>query len=379
MPKPTTRQVSTAPRDGFRALNLFHDGNLPNILPKEAIPARVDIRTYATTEPIKLKKWLFLAALLLFLADTMVMLYIRGLPQRSLMRASAGVNVLLVGGLLTVGLMLSEQAVAQTDTGTQNQSDTQFSQEIDQISLESALQTRLAYVLTGNLESDEKARDGLTGLSRYIAERTALEPGTPVGVNLDEDELAFFPILYWPIDPIAESPSPQGLARVDSFMKNGGTVVFDTADQISGGQFGSGSTTPQGEKLREILMQLDVPPLEPVPTDHVLTKAFYLLRDFPGRWTGSPLWVERLQTSGSGNRPVRASDGVSPIMITGNDLAGAWAMSDDNEFLFPTVPDNPRQREMAFRVGINIIIYTLTGNYKADQVHVPALLERLGQ
>jgi hypothetical protein len=25
------------------------------------------------------------------------------------------------------------------------------------------------------------------------------------------------------------------------------------------------------------------------------------------------------------------------------------------------------------------VMYTLTGNYKADQVHVPALLERLGQ
>ncbi|MBX4378009.1 DUF4159 domain-containing protein, partial [Mycobacterium tuberculosis] len=77
-------------------------------------------------------------------------------------------------------------------------------------------------------------------------------------------------------------------------------------------------------------------------------------------------------------RPVRPSDGVTPIMITGNDLAGAWATGKSGEFLFPTVPPDPRQREIAYRVGVNIVMYALTGNYKADQVHVPALLERLG-
>lgn len=359
-------------QDGFRALNLFHDGDVPKALDASAIPERTDIRSYATTEPVNLKKWLFLAALLLLLADTIVMIFIRGLPKWRLPKAAS------VAGLLAAGSLIVGDAgpvLAQDNAGT----DTEKTESFDQSSLESTLQTRLAYVLTGNADSDEKARNGLFGLSLYMAERTALEPGTPVGVNLDEDELAFFPILYWPIDANAEEPSPQGLARVDSFMKNGGTVIFDTADQISGSQSGNGSLTPQGERLRNILNQLDVPPLEPVPADHVLTKAFYLLKEFPGRWSGGPLWVERLQPSERGDRPVRASDGVSPIMITGNDLAGAWALTNDGDPIYPTVPDNPRQRELAFRVGVNIVIYTLTGNYKADQVHVPALLERLGQ
>jgi hypothetical protein len=47
--------------------------------------------------------------------------------------------------------------------------------------------------------------------------------------------------------------------------------------------------------------------------------------------------------------------------------------------MFPVIGGDPRQREMALRGGVNLVIYTLTGNYKADQVHVPALLERLGQ
>jgi hypothetical protein len=43
------------------------------------------------------------------------------------------------------------------------------------------------------------------------------------------------------------------------------------------------------------------------------------------------------------------------------------------------LPLSPRDREFASRAGVNIVMYTLTGNYKADQVHAPALIERLGQ
>lgn len=361
-------------QEGFRALNLFRDGVAPVAFDKTAFAGfgladRMEIRPLATAEQINLKKWLLLAALLLLLADTIIMTFIRGLPRIRLPQSSAVLAMIVTGFLMTSG-----DVSAQSAQNAETKPDT-----IDQLSLESTLQTRLAYVMTGNAENDEKARDGLFGLSIYLAERTALEPGSPVGVNLDEDELAFFPILYWPITADAEPPSEQGLGRIDTFMKNGGTVIFDTADQISGGQFGAGATTPESQRLREILMQLDVPPLEPVPADHVLTKAFFLLQDFPGRWSGGPLWVERLQPSERGDRPVRASDGVSPIMITGNDLAGAWAVSEDGSPIFPTVPDSTRQRELAYRVGVNIVIYTLTGNYKADQVHVPELLKRLGQ
>ena len=62
-----------------------------------------------------------------------------------------------------------------------------------------------------------------------------------------------------------------------------------------------------------------------------------------------------------------------------NDLAGAWALRPDGQPMLPLTPGEPRQREFAFRAGVNIVMYTLTGNYKADQVHAPALIERLGQ
>jgi hypothetical protein len=219
-----------------------------------------------------------------------------------------------------------------------------------------------------------------------MAQRTALEAGEPIGVNIERDELSFFPLIYWPIAPGASKPSAEALARIDAYMKQGGTVLFDTRDAIMAPPGPGGETRSPGmETLRQIVGSLDIPELEPVRKDHVLTKTFFLLRDFPGRFDSGQLWVEALPNvdetaeESESRRPARAGDGVSSIMITSNDLAGAWAMRPDGQAMLPMVASEPRQREMAFRAGVNIVMYTLTGNYKADQVHVPALLERLGQ
>ena len=161
-------------------------------------------------------------------------------------------------------------------------------------------------------------------------------------------------------------------------MRSGGTVLFDTRDQFTA--LDTPSSSANAERLQAILADLDIPPLEPVSTTHVLTKSFYLLSTFPGRYSGSPLWIEsEEQSKAEGDRPGRSADGVSPILITGNDFAGAWAIDQNGMPLMPTVPPDETQREYAYRTGTNILMYMLTGNYKSDQVHVPALLERLGQ
>ncbi len=192
--------------------------------------------------------------------------------------------------------------------------------------------------------------------------------------------MAFYPIIYWPIGDNAPALSAEAVSRVDAYMKRGGTILFDTRDAIYSA---TGSAPESSQSLRRILAGLDIPELEQVPANHVLTKSFYLLPDFPGRYRTGPLWVEALptaeQTESGEADPVRSGDGVSPILITSNDLAGAWAIDERGQPMLPTVPSDPRQREMAYRAGINIVMYALTGNYKADQVHIPALLERLGQ
>jgi Domain of unknown function (DUF4159) len=253
----------------------------------------------------------------------------------------------------------------------------------DQVSEADAIdaisQTRMAYVETGNSAIDDVTKAGIEGLNMFIASRTALEPGAPKAVDPASDELAFYPVIYWPIDPNSPMPSAAALSKIDTYMKDGGTVLFDTRDELLTG-FDPASASPATLRLRDMLAGMNVPALEPVPTDHVLTKAFFILQDFPGRYRGGPLWVEaNAKTGADPARPVRALDGVTPIMITGNDLAAAWAADQFGEPLYATIPNDPDQRLYAYRAGVNIMMYALTGNYKSDQVHVPALLERLGQ
>jgi hypothetical protein len=171
-------------------------------------------------------------------------------------------------------------------------------------------------------------------------------------------------------------PSDAALAKIDSFMKNGGTIFFDLRNDGAGVDALTGSSTGASEALRRMLAKLDIPPLEPVPEDHVLTRTFYLMQDFPGRYNEGQLWVEQMDAQGSNSGAI---DGVSSIIIGSNDYAGAWALDDRGEPLYAVIPGVDRQREFAFRTGVNVVMYALTGNYKADQVHIPALLERLGQ
>jgi hypothetical protein len=142
--------------------------------------------------------------------------------------------------------------------------------------------------------------------------------------------------------------------------------------------------TAAGRRLQRIAAGLDIPPLEPVPADHVLTRTFYLLGDFPGRYQGGTVWVEAAPADAerAEGMPFRnLNDGVTPVVIGANDWAAAWAVDDDGMPLLPVGRGSTgeRQREIALRFGINLIMHVLSGNYKSDQVHVPALLERLGQ
>jgi hypothetical protein len=244
----------------------------------------------------------------------------------------------------------------------------------DDFALKASLDLRLAYVQTGNPEVDDLSHAGLAGLTNALFQRTSVEASDPIGVNLERDEIVFFPFLYWPVTAEQRDLSDKALAKIDGFMKTGGLIVLDTRDQdLSGITPGRGG--PNANNLRKLLARLDVPPLIPVPPDHVLTKAFYLMQEFPGRYAGGQVWVERHRGIPGGN----TNDGVSALVIGGNDWAGAWAIDANQRPLVAMVPGGARQREHAYRFGVNLVMYALTGNYKADLVHVPALLERLGQ
>lgn len=253
----------------------------------------------------------------------------------------------------------------------------------DQSSVEATANVTFGYVMTGDANVDQVSKQGLSGLMKVLRARTAVEPGEPRGVDITKDEIAFYPVLYWPVLDDPQPLADETLAKIDAYMKQGGMIVFDTRDYGNGLPTGMAMAGERGPALQRLIGKLDIPRLEPAPDDHVLTKSFYLLQSFPGRWDGGQLWVEAQERSEDGSdnedRKARQADGVSSILITPNDFASAWALDDSGAPLYAVTPGGERQREMALRTGINIVMHALTGNYKADQVHVPALLERLGQ
>ncbi|PTX54738.1 putative membrane protein (TIGR02226 family) [Litoreibacter ponti] len=253
-------------------------------------------------------------------------------------------------------------------------------QQEDARAIEATSEVVLAYVQTGDRQVDQVSDQGLRGLSLSLFRRTSVEPADPIAVDLESDELSFYPMLYWPVTETQPTPSPAAYAKLNRYLRTGGMILFDTRDGNIGG---FGSSTPQGRKLQALAAPLDIPALEPIPQDHVLTRTFYLLQDFPGRFTSRDIWVEAAPADAEeiDGLPFRdLNDGVTPVLIGGNDWAAAWARDERGNPRYPVGRGfgGERQREMAIRFGVNVVMHVLTGNYKSDQVHVPALLERLG-
>jgi Domain of unknown function (DUF4159)/Aerotolerance regulator N-terminal len=365
------------PPEGLVAVNTLTPADRPALLDVSPLNARID--AYRHGEPLDLRGPIFLVALALLVLDALVVISLSGGIGNLRPRRPAAAALLAAG--LIGAFALHDPAQAQL-APPQQQIPPLTAQQED-FAMKATLQTHLAYIITGDPSIDEVSKSGLQGLTLFLAQRTALEAGDPIGLDPARDELSFFPLVYWPVSPNAPKPTQAALEKIDSYMKRGGTVLFDTRDAVDAPPGPGGEMRGPGMvALRSILSSLDIPELEPVPHDHVLTKTFFLLRDFPGRFTNGQLWVEALPAENEDeepNRPARAGDGVSSILITSNDLAGAWAMRPDGQPMLPLVPGEARQREFAFRAGVNIVMYALTGNYKADQVHIPALLERLGQ
>ncbi|MGA2636510.1 DUF4159 domain-containing protein [Methylocella sp.] len=355
------------PPDAFVAINALQPGD--NIEAMNFSKLGISPHPLRGAEPVDLKPYLIALAFLLFCLDALASLWLAG-PLRPSRRAVAGMAGLAALVFAAGFVGAPARALAEPAVGGEAIS-------ISPRDLNSALTTRLAYVVSGDPKVDEATQQGLISLSRVLARRTSLTPGEPVGVDPARDELSFYPLLYWPI--VADRPQPpqEAVAKISAFMKLGGTIVFDTRDALSASP--DGPPTPEARWLRQLLAGVDVPELAPVPADHVVTKTFYLLDGFVGRYASGTTWIEALPPAPAdgGARPARSGDGVSPVIITSNDLAAGWASDADGESLYALTPGGGRQHELALRGGVNLVMYTLTGNYKADQVHVRDLLERL--
>jgi len=327
-------------------------------------PAGVTVETLGGTAPDRYGPLLIALAVALILADVLGTLVASG-------RLSAGTAKAARAAPLALALAVAGLAGA----AHAQERDAPVSSE----AIAATAETTLGYVMTGDPRIDDVSQAGMRGLGNALARRTAVEPGPPIGVVPGEDELSFYPVLYMPLVATA-LPERRALDALAAYIRNGGMLIIDTQNGASG--FGGASAT----QMREIARALNLPPLAPVGDDHVLTRTFYLLSSFPGRWRGGVIWSEAAPPRPEGvpediDIPQfdRIDDNVSPVIVGSADWASAWATDERGQPLFPIGRPGDRQREMAIRFGVNAVMYALTGNYKSDQVHAPEVLRRLGQ
>jgi hypothetical protein len=324
------------PENGRRALNLGAATPRLKLAPMVA-GATIQPLTDSVREQ-ELGPPLLAAAIVLLLVDLVLALGLRGLLRRS------------VAAMVALSLAIPSARAQIIDPATNP-----------------ALTTRLGYILTGDSRVDQVSEAGLVGLSEYVNRRTAAALVKPDAVEPGRTDLSLYPLLYWPITADMPAPSAGQVSALNEYMSHGGIIVIDTRDSGSGAGFAPGTD----EALKRVAHDLAIPPLAPLSSDHVLARSFYLLNDFPGRFTGDQVWVQRDQD--------RANDSVSPVIIGGNDWASAWAIDSSGRNPYAVIPGGQRQRTLAYRFGVNLVMYALTGNYKGDQVHIPAILQRLGQ
>lgn len=227
----------------------------------------------------------------------------------------------------------------------------------------------LAYVQTGDKMIDSLSYNGLKGLSDIVNLRTAVKVEGVVGVNPDNSELIYYPFIYWPMASSSNYLSVRASQNIQNYLLNGGLILFDTRD----GQFrNSGVEATIGiERLRDISRSIQIPELIKIPEDHILGRSFYLLDNYPGLYLGGDVWVEK--------EPSPSNDKVTSVVIGGNNWAAAWSDNPSDLARYIVEPGGEEQREVAYKFGINLLMVALTGNYKADQIHVSHILERIGR
>jgi Domain of unknown function (DUF4159)/Aerotolerance regulator N-terminal len=360
---PKTPPGLYGPPGATRALNLgAHIGDLQ---PLAGLPLGATRVTFnAVSRERNFKPWFLTASLLLLLADLLVSFALRRLLPQSML---AKVGELSKAGTAAALILLLGYGIPQAHAADAFGPPA----EIDAGTRAAILETRLAFIATGSAEVDRVATLGLAALTKVLADRTAAELAQPARIDLSSptlssDALIGYPLIYWRITPTRAVPSAKALSALSNYLQTGGMVIFDAPDQP--GALGNPNGGGARARMNDILDALNVPQLTGLGEDHTLNHTFYLMHGLPGRYVGGTVQVERDAT---------ANDGVSSVVIGSNDWIAAWAKDAQGIPLYAVVPGGEQQREMAYRAGVNMVMYALTGNYKSDQVHAPIILERL--
>lgn len=213
-----------------------------------------------------------------------------------------------------------------------------------------------------------RSTSGLERLGWELAFRTSIDVAkdNPVGVSLASEKLFDTPFLYLAGDKRFNLPPPRDLENLRRHLTFGGMLVIDSAEGRAGGDFDI--------SVRQLVAELFPSPhpgLVRISDDHVVLKSFYLTRSVAGRVAVSPF----LEAAFLGGSP-GGGGGRAAIVYSQNDLGGAWAKDALGNWAYQCTPGGDEQREHAFRLGINLVMYAMCLDYKTDQVHVPFILKR---
>jgi hypothetical protein len=193
-----------------------------------------------------------------------------------------------------------------------------------------------------------------------IAKRTSVDVELVAAmVTPTTDTLHETPFLYLAGERDFELPSAAGIESLRRFLTFGGFLLIDSAEGAPDGAF-DGSL----RKLMSAIFPSPAKGLELIPQDHVVYKSFYLLDKPVGRLAIAPAMEGVIR------------DGRIVAAYVANDMGGAWARDDFGNYDFTCEPGGERQRELSFRMGVNLVMYALCLDYKADQVHVPFIMKR---
>lgn len=205
----------------------------------------------------------------------------------------------------------------------------------------------MGHILTPSGSINTMAQRGLTNLALQSHLRTSVEPAGVVGIDLTNaahlENLSLIPVLYFPVTKQTERLSDDARHALQDYIRNGGFIAIDV---VSGGHVNNSPA------LRGLLDDLQIRPPQRLEEGHSLTQSFYLLSALPGSAGNASVWVE--------SAPANLGEaGVSSVVISDQNWAGAWA----------GVTTDLEGSESAFRSGLNILMYALSGHYKSDPIH----------
>ena len=192
-----------------------------------------------------------------------------------------------------------------------------------------------------------------------VARRTSIEVNRePLQIKLSDPNLYRYPFLYLAGNEKFESFSQDELHRLRNYLSFGGFLLIDDNSAKANSKF----DTSVREMINELFPQV---PLQKISRDHSIFRSFYLINRVMGRMQINP-YLEGINIKGR-----------TVLIYSTNDFGGAWARDNLGQWTHDIIGGGSRQRQLTIRLGVNIIMYALTLDYKKDMVHLPIILERL--